>query len=108
MYKIEPFSDNEYMHVWPFFRRFASDIIDARCRETEDLITKPLIICFQANLRFAEWFCCAKVCSAKIINLCQQIKYNKGQWSRTVLNFRKWVRPVYIFCPARPVDPGPE
>ena len=61
-----------------------------------------------ANLRFAEWFCCAKVCSAKIINLCQQIKYNKGQWSRTVLNFRKWVRPVYIFCPARPVDPGPE
>lgn len=27
--------------------------------------------------------------------------FNKGQWSRTVINFRKWVRPVYLFCTVR-------
>lgn len=27
--------------------------------------------------------------------------FNKGQWSLTVTNYCKWVRPVYLFCTVR-------
>lgn len=46
---------------------------------------------------------CTKVYSAKVINLYQQVKYNKGQWSRAVHNSANGQDPCIFFVPPGPL-----